>query len=111
MNNPLVRWLVFAVQLGGYSITVTWPFGSDRLAWLLWLPIRSRTGFDVNLRPKRKQLLIHMPKGHHDLAWCKYTVSFGSSLLFFPKHLESAAVPMKPSGVLPSRWPLRTRTP
>ena len=49
------------MQLGGYYITVTWPFGSDRLAWLLWLSIRSRTGFDVNLRTKRKKLLNHMP--------------------------------------------------
>ena len=84
------------MQLGGYSITVTWPFGSDRLTWLLWLSIRSRTGFDVNLRTKRKKLLNHMRKvraSDHALAWWKDTVSFGSSLLFFPKHLGFAAVP------------------
>ena len=49
-----------------------------------------------------KKLLNHMQKvraSDHALAWCKYTVSFGSSLLFFPKHLGFAAVPIKASGI------------
>ena len=75
---------------------MTWPFGSDTLALLLWLSIRTRTGFDVNLRTKRKKPWNHMPKvraSDHDLVWCKYTVSFVSGLLLFPKHLGFAAVP------------------